>query len=98
VVTVNAAAAQPFGWYAGGYLEYDVVTGISERRFITDHTSGALTLTTVPAGLVVGATVRVYPGCDHTLATCASKFGNAANYGGFPFMPTKNPFDGSPLY
>jgi hypothetical protein len=31
-------------------------------------------------------------GCDHSVSTCAARFGNLANYGGFPFIPTKNPF------
>jgi uncharacterized phage protein (TIGR02218 family) len=97
-VTVPAASLQASGWYAGGYLEYEPTAGIPERRFITDHVGGSLTLTMTPAGLTVGMTVKVYPGCDHTLATCSGKFSNAANFGGFPFMPTKNPFDGSPLY
>jgi uncharacterized phage protein (TIGR02218 family) len=29
----------------------------------------------------------VYWGCDHTRATCINKFGNGANYRGFPFVP-----------
>jgi hypothetical protein len=28
------------------------------------------------------------PGCDRTLATCTNVFNNAANFGGFPFIPT----------
>lgn len=39
----------------------------------------------------VGQTVTVYPGCDHTSATCKAKFSNQANFGGFPFVPAKNP-------
>jgi len=31
-------------------------------------------------------------GCDHSVSTCAARFDNLANYGGFPFIPTKNPF------
>ena len=46
----------------------------------------------------VGDTIYLYPGCDRTLATCTAKFGNSANFGGFPFIPTKNPFGGSPIY
>ena len=29
----------------------------------------------------------VYAGCDHTLATCSSRFANAANFRGFPYVP-----------
>lgn len=43
--------------------------------------------------LSVGDALELYAGCDHSLATCASKFNNAVNYGGFPFVPTRNPFE-----
>ncbi len=56
------------------------------------------TLTNFPLGLVAGMTLKAYPGDDHTLATCATKFDNVANYGGFPYFPEKNPFGGSPVY
>jgi hypothetical protein len=26
-------------------------------------------------------------GCDHTIETCTSRFGNAANFRGEPFLP-----------
>ena len=49
---------------------------------------------------IVGQTVEVYAGCDHTAEPCATKFfttedpqGNLRNYGGFLFVPTKNPFE-----
>lgn len=37
--------------------------------------------------LVIGARARVREGCDHTLATCAGRFGNAVNFRGEPFLP-----------
>lgn len=36
----------------------------------------------------------LYPGCKHTIDDCKNKFNNVANYGGFPWIPGKNPFDG----
>jgi hypothetical protein len=39
------------------------------------------------------------PGCDHTTgAAGCGKFNNVANFGGFPYIPTKNPHGGGPLY
>jgi hypothetical protein len=29
----------------------------------------------------------VREGCDHTIATCRTRFGNAANFQGEPFLP-----------
>lgn len=41
--------------------------------------------------------VRVYPGCDHSMSTCEAKFDNLNNYGGFPWIPSKNPMGGSSI-
>lgn len=98
VVNVPAASSLAAGWFAGGYIEYLVAGGVPERRFITDHTGAALTCSVSPAGLVGGASVKIYPGCDHTIATCNSKFSNAVNYGGQPYFTKKNPFGGDPIY
>lgn len=97
VLSVAAAAGFPAGHFAGGFATWSA-NGITEKRMIIAHASDSVTLSAVPPGLYVGAPVVLYPGCDHTLNTCESKFSNSANFGGFPFIPTKNPFGGSPIY
>lgn len=92
-VTVAALAGQPDGWAVGGYL----VTGEAGYRMITAHTGTTVTLTAPILGLLPGAAVFVFAGCDHTLAICDSKFSNSANYGGFPYIPKKNPFSGDAI-
>jgi len=42
--------------------------------------------------------VSAFPGCDKSIGICQAKFNNHQNYGGFPHTPTKNPFDGTPIY
>lgn len=37
-----------------------------------------------------GDTFTAYWGCDHTQATCTSRFGNVANFRGFPYVPQPN--------
>ena len=37
------------------------------------------------------------PGCDLRAATCAAKFGNLPNFGGFPEIPGRNPFGGGSI-
>lgn len=37
--------------------------------------------------LTAGALARVREGCDHTIATCRTRFSNAANFQGEPFLP-----------
>lgn len=98
-LTVTAAGALPDGFFAGGYVEWQLgADPVFERRFVTAHVGAAITIDMPPVGLAVGAAVRLYPGCDHSLTTCNSKFGNALNYGGMPFIPTKNPFGSDPIY
>lgn len=97
-VSVSAASAHANGWFSGGYLEYEVELGIPERRFISDHVGSSITLNTRPEGLSDGQAVKLYPGCDHTTASCTTKFSNILNYGGFPYFTTKNPFGGNPIF
>lgn len=97
-VSIGAAGTKPDAYFAGGFLEYLDGSGVVERRFITDHTGPALTLSAAPAGLGPGAAVKLFPGCDHLLATCGDKFGNALNFGGMPYIPTKNPFGSDPIF
>lgn len=96
-ITVPSAAGFATGNFAGGYATWQA-GGLTEKRMIVAHAGDLVTLSAVPPGLSAGAAVMLYPGCDHTLVTCEAKFANSANFGGFPFIPTKNPFGGSPIY
>ncbi|WP_119352945.1 phage BR0599 family protein [Azohydromonas sediminis] len=96
-ISVAAAASFSAGHFAGGYATWQSGL-VTEKRMITAHDAEWLTLSAAPAGLFVGAPVMLYPGCDHSLATCATKFANTDNFGGFPFIPTKNPFGSNPIY
>jgi hypothetical protein len=46
-----------------------------------------LTMSLLIPELIVGATVEVYAGCDHTIDTCSAKFGNRQNYLGWHLKP-----------
>jgi hypothetical protein len=39
------------------------------------------------ATLQAGARALIREGCDHTLDTCATRFANALNFQGEPFLP-----------
>ena len=62
-------------------------SGVSATIKLADAAGLILTypLPTLPAA---GDSFTAYQGCDHTLATCRSKFANEANFRGFPFVPT----------
>jgi hypothetical protein len=40
-----------------------------------------------PATIGVGDAFSIYPGCDHVLATCTSKFNNSLHFKATPFIP-----------
>ncbi|WP_435418955.1 DUF2163 domain-containing protein [Parerythrobacter aurantius] len=43
--------------------------------------------TPLDPGTMAGDRALLRQGCDHTLATCHARFGNAANFQGEPFLP-----------
>lgn len=75
------------GMLAGGWLEAD--TG-ARHMIVSEWTEGVELL--YPVAIEVGTWVQLTAGCDHSTSTCQSRFDNLDNYGGFPFIPTKNPF------
>jgi uncharacterized phage protein (TIGR02218 family) len=94
-LTVTALGAYP---YAGGFVEMTDGDGNLERRFIRSFSGLVLTLSRPFAAIAVTDAVSVYPGCDHTMATCDGTFSNILNYGGTPFIPRQNPFGGDPIF
>lgn len=90
-LTCPGAVSMGDGFYTGGTL---VHLGIP--YFILNHTGSTLTMYNATAGLG-GQTVALYPGCDRRNQTCRSKFLNAVNFGGFPWMPSSNPFGGTSI-
>lgn len=98
-ITSEAFAAQPSGYFFGGFIEWTNPDGVIDRRWITGHTTNTITLDRALPGLAVGATVLAFPGCDRTTgAAGCDRFFNIPNYGGMPYIPTKNPFGGDPVY
>jgi len=66
----------------------------SEYRLIVGQTANVMKLNIPFANTINGESLRFVPGCKHRRVTdCQTKFSNAINYGGFPFVPTKNPFE-----
>ena len=87
-ITVDGLfSAEGAGWALGGYVTFG-----NDYRLIVGQSGDVLTLSVAFRASVLGETVKVQAGCDHTIATCQSKFTNRDNFGGFPQVPTKNPF------
>lgn len=71
-------------FFRGGF-----VTLGDETSFITAHVDGSLTLMRPFIGTSGVYTAR--PGCDFRQETCAAKFNNQENFGGFKNIPGFNP-------
>jgi len=79
-------AAKLVGWATAGKIVFG-----NDYRVIVAHTAtDTLELGSPLNEDPTGETVSVYAGCDHTLATCNSKFSNAANFGGRPYVPGRD--------
>lgn len=81
------------GWFDSGYLSYTTQEGLDEVVTIYLHTAGQVTIANHFIGGTQGVTITAYPGCDHGPRDCTTKFSNIANYGGFPHIPKRSPFD-----
>ena len=98
-ITATGLNGQADGWWEGGFIKWEIATGIFEHRFIEGHTGNSITVDLSPLGLDAGTVIRVYPGCDHsTGAGGCAKFSNTANFGGMPYIPTKNPYGSDPVF
>lgn len=89
---VSAELAEPDGHFTGGRL---IFTSGSNTGFATEVKRHALAggvaslqLWQAPASTIAeGDGFTVSTGCDKSFATCRTKFGNGANFRGFPHIP-----------
>ncbi len=101
ILTIIEASTKDDGYFSGGFAKWQKPDGDIELRMITSHTGNQITMTFAMPGLSeesIAQTVQIYPGCPHTLSVCGSRFSNVLNYGGQPWIPQKNPFDGTKIY
>lgn len=92
-LSVQGGTVLGSGYLTGGML----ITSSGVARFITSHSGDFITISRPINDLQGGEVVSLYPGCDHLMSTCNSKFNNIDNFGGFPWVPSKNPFGGSSI-
>lgn len=95
---INSSLSTSVHTWGGGYIEWTVGDGSTERRMIEQASGTTITPYGNLDGYTVGMTLTVYPGCLRTSVHCISAFNNLANFGGFPFMPDKSPYDGDPVF
>lgn len=88
----NAAAFDPPldpAIYAGGTLRWlDGPQAGTVMGVMGSDGANALVLDVpIDDAIPIGTPARAREGCDHTLDTCASRFGNALNFRGEPYLP-----------
>jgi len=72
----------------GGFIRWLDGPHAGSRMTILGAGTGGLVLDVpLDAALAAGAAAFVREGCDRTLDTCATRFGNAVNFQGEPFLP-----------
>lgn len=80
------AAIDPALYHCGELRWRDgPLSGLSAQVLAADE--AGLLLDCPLAGIEPGTRAFLREGCDHTIATCATRFGNAANFQGEPFLP-----------
>ena len=92
VITVTGAAAKNVltDFFQAGLMSFD-----GESRTIQIQSGDDLTITAPFATSPLGSVVEVRAGCQQRFQDdCVSKFSNGDNFGGFPYVPQKNPFEG----
>lgn len=93
IVVAGRVTDQPDGYYDGGYFDHadsgqSVTIAWSRNEGASDT---KLKLWNWHPDLGADDAVTLYAGCRHTTDDCTNKFANQANFGGFPFIPNRNP-------
>ena len=70
-----------------------------DKRLITSYNeTGArdqIQILNAFEGLSAGEAMTAFAGCRRIRQVCNTKFSNIENFGGFPYIPIRNPFGGS---
>ena len=78
--------------YVAGML---TIPSLGLSKLIIDVRGNELVLINPIMQELTGTHAVIYKGCDKTTTTCANRFNNLINHGGFPFIPVRNIFTGN---
>jgi len=111
--TASGLSAYASDWFAYGTLIFTSGANQSRKALVKRHTLtggiAAFELWQAPSeAVVLGDAFTVTPGCDKHFAACKTKFANALNFRGHPYMPgsgavlaaasSSTPLDGGSRY
>lgn len=90
VITVTGANAKPTNYFRGGFCR---LNSGGDYRYIVAHSGNDVTLLQPFNVSVVNSDIQLFAGCNHEYAGhCRDRFARQASFGGWPWVPTKNPF------
>lgn len=88
---ITSLSTQATNFFTGGYIRANAV---NEFRLIISNGGDNLVIDSAFSVDMTGQSVDLIAGCNHSLnGDCTTKFANTDNYGGYPSIPTQNPFD-----
>lgn len=90
-------ALQADQYYRGGALHIFGTPQGTFKTLILDHVGNTVKVQANLSQVSAGLNLSIWPGCNHDIPDCTGKFANLPNYGGFPAIPTKNPFSGDAI-
>lgn len=85
--------AQALDYFSLGYLTWLTGANVGFSKTIRSYAGGGVSagaivlIAPMPFTVVSGDTFTAYAGCDKSMTTCDTKFGNKLNYGGTPYIP-----------
>lgn len=82
---ITPTPASPDNFFTSGFAENSL-----ERVYIVKHEGDTITVISNFVRLA-GITIEVFAGCNKLRNTCKDKFDNEVNFGGWPFVPGRNP-------
>lgn len=77
--------------FNNGYLEYTSTKGRRQICTIEVYDGTNMQLIGTPQDMAVGTPIKLYRGCAQNMNWCSVVHNNILNYGGFPWIPLKNP-------
>lgn len=87
-VFISNSMTQAAGYFSGGEVQWLTGANAGRRMEIKEFANKQFTLVLLmPNAIATGDTFNAIAGCDKTFATCTSKFANAVNFRGEPYVP-----------
>jgi uncharacterized phage protein (TIGR02218 family) len=91
-LTVSGLDSFADQWFTGGKLTFTTGANANRAMEVKRHGVAGARITIelwqqMSEAVAIGDAFTVTTGCDKQFATCKTKFGNAVNFRGFPYMP-----------